>query len=240
MPCGLRHVVFVFIHVCCRQGPPGGTVSNLTDQEHQQKSRLAKSKAILETSNEWSRSDDHITRIWRNYWYCIRSVRFFLSVFDSHFSSCIFWERFVVSLVFGHHFLRFPTHLQEMIDHVEMLVEHLTNDDPKKRIKAAEAMSAYIADHAFLPEKMDVHPAQVLASLFFRTVPDRSLVWVSFGCLVFVCFWPGQNHDSNESFCHRSFFERMSEHVLLLSEKYCWSPLLKSVRDLHTYPKLPS
>eukprot|EP00434_Breviolum_minutum_P022578 symbB.v1.2.019923.t1/scaffold1652.1/size121070/3 len=62
---------------------------------------------------------------------------------------------------------------QEMIDHVEMLVEHLTNDDPKKRIKAAEAMSAYIADHAFLPEKMDVHPAQVLASLFFRTVPDR-------------------------------------------------------------------
>ena len=36
----------------------------------------------------------------------------FLSVFDSRFSSCIFWERFVVSLVFGHHFLRFPTHLQ--------------------------------------------------------------------------------------------------------------------------------
>lgn len=45
---------------------------------------------------------------------------------------------------------------QEMIDHVEMLEEHLTNDDPKKRIKAAEAMSAYIADNAFLPEKMEV------------------------------------------------------------------------------------
>eukprot|EP00438_Fugacium_kawagutii_P002384 Skav201013 [mRNA] locus=scaffold991:363184:369331:- [translate_table: standard] len=43
-----------------------------------------------------------------------------------------------------------------MIDHVEMLEEHLTNDDPKKRIKAAEAMSAYIADNAFLPEKMEV------------------------------------------------------------------------------------
>ena len=34
-------------------------MSNLTDQEHQQKSRLTKSKAILKTSNEWSRSDDH-------------------------------------------------------------------------------------------------------------------------------------------------------------------------------------
>ena len=39
-------------------------------------------------------------------------------------------------------------------------MEHLTNDDPKKRIKAAEAMSAYIADDAFLPEQMEVHPAQ--------------------------------------------------------------------------------
>ena len=65
---------------------------------------------------------------------------------------------------------------QEMIDHVEMLVEHLTNDDPKKRIKAAEAMSAYIADDVFLPEHMEVHPAQVLATLFFRSVPDRTLV----------------------------------------------------------------
>jgi len=62
---------------------------------------------------------------------------------------------------------------QEMIDHVEMLVEHLNNDDPKKRIKAAEAMSAYIADDAFLPEHMEVHPAQVLATLFFRSMPDR-------------------------------------------------------------------
>ena len=63
-----------------------------------------------------------------------------------------------------------------MIDHVEMLVEHLNNDDPKKRIKAAEAMSAYIADDAFLPDHMEVHPAQVLATLFFRSMPDRTLV----------------------------------------------------------------
>lgn len=101
---------------------------------------------------------------------------------------------------------------EEMIDHVEMLDEHLTDDDPKKRIKAAEALSAYIADDAYLPEKMEVHPAKVrelnpsmasfvapqpfknhgisslhclepyiaplslskvLATLFFKPVPDR-------------------------------------------------------------------
>ena len=70
-----------------------------------------------------------------------------------------------------------------MIDHVEMLVEHLTDDDLKKRIKAAEAMSAYIADDAFLPEEMDVHPAQVLATLFFRSVPDRMACISAARCL---------------------------------------------------------
>ncbi|CAK9030561.1 unnamed protein product [Durusdinium trenchii] len=72
---------------------------------------------------------------------------------------------------------------QEMIDHVEMLVEHLTDDDPKKRIKAAEAMSAYIAEDAFLPEKMEVHPAQVLATLFFKGVPDRMACISAARCL---------------------------------------------------------
>lgn len=62
---------------------------------------------------------------------------------------------------------------QEMCDHVEMLVEHLEDDDLKKRIKAAEAMSAYIADDTYLPEKMPVHPAQVLATLFHKAIPDR-------------------------------------------------------------------
>ena len=62
---------------------------------------------------------------------------------------------------------------QEMCDHVEMLVEHLEDDDIKKRIKAAEAMSAYIADDTYLPDKMPVHPAQVLATLFHKAIPDR-------------------------------------------------------------------
>mmetsp|Transcript_30395 Transcript_30395/g.68210 ORF Transcript_30395/g.68210 Transcript_30395/m.68210 type:complete len:419 (-) Transcript_30395:216-1472(-) len=72
---------------------------------------------------------------------------------------------------------------QEMLDHVEMLVEHLEDDDPKKRIKAAEAMTAYIADNAYIPEKMPVHPAQVLATLFYKSVPDRMACISAARCL---------------------------------------------------------
>ncbi|CAE7304521.1 unnamed protein product [Symbiodinium pilosum] len=34
-------------------------------------------------------------------------------------------------------------------------------------------MSAYIADDTYLPDKLPVHPAQVLATLFNKSIPDR-------------------------------------------------------------------
>eukprot|EP00931_Biecheleriopsis_adriatica_P019982 TRINITY_DN13472_c0_g5_i1.p1 TRINITY_DN13472_c0_g5~~TRINITY_DN13472_c0_g5_i1.p1 ORF type:complete len:407 (-),score=102.99 TRINITY_DN13472_c0_g5_i1:47-1234(-) len=61
----------------------------------------------------------------------------------------------------------------EHCDHVEMLTEKLDDDDPKKRLKAAEALAPYIADRAFLPEDLEIHPAEVLASAFMKAAPDR-------------------------------------------------------------------
>lgn len=59
-------------------------------------------------------------------------------------------------------------------DHVEMLTEKLMDDDVKKRYKAAEALAHYVADDQFLPDDMDVHPAEVLATAFMKLAVDRT------------------------------------------------------------------
>lgn len=61
----------------------------------------------------------------------------------------------------------------EHSDHVEMLTEKLMDDDIKKRYKAAEALAHYIADDEYLPEYMEVHPAEVLATAFMKMGIDR-------------------------------------------------------------------
>jgi len=53
-------------------------------------------------------------------------------------------------------------------EHVAMLLERLSHENPEKRRTAAEAVAAYIGDKRYLPDVIETHPAAVLADVVLR------------------------------------------------------------------------
>ena len=70
--------------------------------------RFAKSQAMLETSNEWSRSDDHITWIWRNHRCCFTECLVLslgvwfglICVSAPAFSGNVLWFHWFLAIIF--------------------------------------------------------------------------------------------------------------------------------------------